>query len=290
VRAQTRAPLEVIVADDCSTDDTAAVARRLGARVVQLPRNAGPSTARNAGIAAASGEYVAFLDADDAWDPNHCETVAGLLDRTPSAGLAFSRVRIRGLEHKDTDVVLPPGESVDAWWRLIARNIVPQITVVARRTVLVEAGLYDEARRLSEDYDLWLRVAERSRFVFSDAVTATYMVHASQATRDVGALWAAGWDVRLQALDRLRQRASAEDVERSVALLQASWRREIRWAWNECSRPTFEAVLAAGNRIPAPAQETEQWRSRAARLWPYWVVAKSGLRATRRLLDGIVRR
>src|SRR5689334_9621809 len=74
ILAQTHRPLQAIVADDGSTDGTAAVAAAYGDRVLVLRQaNAGPAAARNLGLAAARGEYVAFLDADDLWHPRKLE-------------------------------------------------------------------------------------------------------------------------------------------------------------------------------------------------------------------------
>jgi cellulose synthase/poly-beta-1,6-N-acetylglucosamine synthase-like glycosyltransferase len=81
-RQQTRAPLEIVVVDDASSDASADVAAAAGACVYRMPANGGPSAARNLGIREARGDYVAMLDADDSWEPHHCATVAGLLDAT----------------------------------------------------------------------------------------------------------------------------------------------------------------------------------------------------------------
>ncbi len=78
---QTRAPLEVLIINDASTDNTLAVANALAAedprvRVLTLPRNSGPAAARNAGLNAARGTWIAVLDADDAYIPSRLETLA----------------------------------------------------------------------------------------------------------------------------------------------------------------------------------------------------------------------
>jgi glycosyltransferase involved in cell wall biosynthesis len=90
IRAQTRPVDQIIVVDDCSTDASRIVAKRHGVVLVQTPVNSGHATARNLGIAAADGDVIAWLDADDYWAPNHVETVVGLLERFPQAAVAFS--------------------------------------------------------------------------------------------------------------------------------------------------------------------------------------------------------
>src|SRR6478672_8191663 len=75
VQAQTAQPLEVIVVDDASGDGTAEAARRLGVTVIEHESNAGVGRTRNDGIEAAAGEWIALLDCDDEWLPQHLETL-----------------------------------------------------------------------------------------------------------------------------------------------------------------------------------------------------------------------
>src|SRR5271157_3647324 len=71
---------EILVVDDGSTDRSAEIARSYGARVISMGRNSGHAAARNAGVDAARGDLLAWLDADDYWDAIHCEVVCGLLE------------------------------------------------------------------------------------------------------------------------------------------------------------------------------------------------------------------
>lgn len=88
---QTYSPVELIVVDDGSTDGTAAVIRDFGPRVrFYQQSNAGPGAARNAGVARATGQYVAFLDADDYWERGKLAVQAAILDQNPDVGFVFS--------------------------------------------------------------------------------------------------------------------------------------------------------------------------------------------------------
>src|SRR5690242_13384344 len=86
VQAQTYRPIEITVVDDCSTDDSVAIAESLGVRVSRTPGNGGVATARNVGAAAASGEVLLFLDSDIALEPTAVERAVERLLADPEAG------------------------------------------------------------------------------------------------------------------------------------------------------------------------------------------------------------
>src|ERR1700678_2525334 len=90
VRMQSRLPAEIIVVDDASPDRTAAVAERCGATVIRLPRNLGPSAARNAGAAAARQPWLAFLDSDDVWLGGKMAAQWEARQRWPEARICFT--------------------------------------------------------------------------------------------------------------------------------------------------------------------------------------------------------
>ena len=87
--AQTFSPLEILVIDDCSTDDTVEVVRALGReipsiRLLSTPANSGPSAARNVGLRAAQGDWIALLDSDDAWRPGRLKRLLEVAGATSS--------------------------------------------------------------------------------------------------------------------------------------------------------------------------------------------------------------
>lgn len=150
VLEQTVAPLEIIVVDDGSDDGTARVAQRFGERVrlIRQP-NGGPSSARNSGVAAASGDWVAFLDADDAWLPEKLDRQAPLLAE-PGVGVVCcgrSRNRARqGWRWLTFDEIWEANEIVVS-------------TAVVRRDVLNSLGGFNPKLCGVEDWDLWLRIS-----------------------------------------------------------------------------------------------------------------------------------
>jgi glycosyltransferase involved in cell wall biosynthesis len=167
---QTYRRFEVIVVDDGSTDDTGVVLHRFRNLIRYLyQENQGPSAARNAGIRAARGEYICFLDADDLWVPEKLELQLKFLEEYPRVGLVFSdevdlsvqesaHASILGRKQFYSDLVHQrPLQS--AFSKLLVENFVLTSTVMARKTCFAEAGLFDESLRVVEDRDLWLRIA-----------------------------------------------------------------------------------------------------------------------------------
>ena len=153
--AQTYRRLEVIVADDGSTDETPALLRSYKdrIRVVQLGHSESVAIPRNAAVRCAQGDLLAFLDADDVWLPHKLETQVGLL-KSPMALLGTSAL-LKTKQSRDVNKV--------SYRELLVRNRFAASSVMVSRSCLDQVGLFDEDPRLFgvEDWDLWLRVASR---------------------------------------------------------------------------------------------------------------------------------
>ena len=169
VLRQTVTDFELFVVDDGSTDDTADRVERLGDdRITVISRaRSGAGAARNAGIAAARGRYVAFLDSDDLWLPTYLAEMGRALDSAPDAGFAFTdawvidaparRVR-RTPVVRSALVHAPPDDASEFFRTLIDVNFV-YTSACVRREVLEAVGGFDERLPAGIDYELWLRVA-----------------------------------------------------------------------------------------------------------------------------------
>jgi teichuronic acid biosynthesis glycosyltransferase TuaG len=173
VAAQTLAPLQVLVIDDASGDGTEAAVRRcerefaaagIELRYFRLARNAGPSAARNKGIREAAGNYIAFLDADDTWSSNKLAIVDRFVGAT-SAGLVCHDHADHHADHHADDMRQSDGASAERYRAqplslpgMLLRNPAQTSCAVARKQ---PALTFDETMRHCEDYDLWMRIAER---------------------------------------------------------------------------------------------------------------------------------
>jgi glycosyltransferase involved in cell wall biosynthesis len=196
VLAQTYPNWEIVIVDDGSTDDTRAVVDSYRPKLrdklqyIYQP-NKGLPAARNTGMRAASGEFIALLDADDVWLPQRLERGAAMMDAGPGVGLVHARVvRINALGDITGQLKVKP--------KYMSGNIARDIytrrvhivcpTVLFRKTCLQTAGWFDETMQATEDRDLWFRIALRDKVAYIDEVLAYYRLSPSSMTSNLDRL------------------------------------------------------------------------------------------------------
>lgn len=261
VRAQQHRPLEIIVVDDGSTDATAEVARNGGATTVIRQDNAGPSAARNAGIRAARGDYIAFLDADDHWTADKLAAQMALFAAHPELGLCFTDAEIQrsptaggqcftvfAAKGLSAAVFGSDWQVVDAAAKLVRDNFITTSSVVVRRAVLPEPA-FEPGRRHAEDWQLWLQLALAAPIGYVDAVCV-------RKREDGSGLSAQRRAMLLSVLEVLERFIAAQG---GCPGLPPSAVRELLFAR---SRWTGEALAELGERCEARACYRKALRSR----------------------------
>jgi glycosyltransferase involved in cell wall biosynthesis len=164
VFAQTFRDFETVVVNDGSPD-TAQLEKALGPymnRIVYIKQaNKRAAGARNTGIARARGEFLAFLDSDDRWLPQHLELQMKQFDADPSLALVYANALLVGDPARQMDFMTKCPSEGPARFETIAveRCQIPIATVVARKSAILKAGGFDETLGRCDDYDMWLRTA-----------------------------------------------------------------------------------------------------------------------------------
>jgi glycosyltransferase involved in cell wall biosynthesis len=186
--AQTAGDLEVIVVDDGSTDGTRAVAEGFDDPRVRAvsQENAGAAAARNAGIAVASGEYVAFLDADDAWLPTKLERQLAVLESRPEVQAVQSGAYWVNNDFRLLSVRRCRASSDPLLDALRFRNMpAAPTTLVIERSRLDEIGWFDPSLEILEDWEMMIRAARYCNLASLEDPLALYRVHPGNRSRDL---------------------------------------------------------------------------------------------------------
>jgi len=171
VFAQTLKPDEVIVVDDGSTDNTAALAAELGATVISQT-NSGLADARNTGIRNASGEWIALLDVDDLWTPEKLERQAACI--RPETVLVYTGIRV--FDDGGVRDARPAIDAISARKELRYHNPITPSTVLIRREAFMQVGGFHKGLHACEDWELWFRLLPLGQFeAVSDPLTEYYI-------------------------------------------------------------------------------------------------------------------
>ncbi len=221
VLSQQQVELEVIVIDEASTDDTAALLATLGdarVRVIHHDRPRGVSAARNRGASEAHGEWLAFVDDDDLWAP---DKLVRQIHAAQVSGRDWAYAGSVNIGDRGQVVYgrppLPPEEVVAALPRY---NAIPGggSNVVVRRTTWMEVGPFDTRLRNTEDWEMWIRLAKHGPPAWVCSPLVGYRVHNSNSSLDIAEI--------------VRGTKLIEGVHRTTA----DWGRLHRWLAESCLR------------------------------------------------------
>ncbi|MDA1353864.1 MAG: glycosyltransferase [bacterium] len=188
IAAQTYSNWEVIFWDNCSTDTSVSIAMEYGEKVKvirELDTTIPLGDARNYALKHATGEYIAFLDCDDLWEPTHLEIHVTYLEAHHDVGFSYSNFAVFYDSDKPHQIQFKEKQpSGDIFTYSLLHYPIGILTVVFRKTLLDELDhWFDPKLNLVEDYDLFLRMVKVTKAKYHHDVTARYRKHDQNTTR-----------------------------------------------------------------------------------------------------------
>ena len=248
--------LEVIVADDGSTDNTSSLLKRYGDKItyLDLPHAGKPAVPRNAAIRVAKGEFIAFQDSDDLWADNKLVNQLPVFD-DKNVMMSFGNAETMSQDgQKSGSKILSAGalEKAEKFENLLAQNSISTLTAMVRASALEKAGLFNESDELRavEDYELWLRIAAcypKGIRQVADTL-AYYRVHGQNisTTTDITAI--ERLCTVLETFHSFSGLSESQRVKAEVALavMQENWSR-LKNELDPKSQPKVSVVMSVYN-------------------------------------------
>lgn len=246
VRLQTASDWELVVVDDGSSDESVAVVSKSSDDRTRVLRqaNKGPAAARNAGIRAAQGRYIALLDSDDLVLPDYLEAMGRALDSNPDAALAYTdgwvlddksgRIRKASILAQRQRLPLTPVHFDE----MLNENYIPVLGTTIRASVFERIGYFNEHLHGTEDWELWLRLlAAGSYGVRAEGLNTVYRVRAESLShrpmymttqrQKMYSLIAEEWNATAELRARARALAERQSEIASAHEPPAGWHRVV---------------------------------------------------------------
>jgi glycosyltransferase involved in cell wall biosynthesis len=265
VFAQTFTDFEVIIVNDGSpdTEQFERAIQPYRERICYLKQeNCGASAARNAGLRAARGELIAFLDADDLWSPNYLDEQLNFMrefhcDLACADAMIFGVSADAGRTYMESLMEAAPSRGRVTFLELVNadRSLITS-GVVARRDQILEVGLFDEALRNAQDLDLWLRLARHgARLAYQRRVLLHYRSRPNSLTGDA----INSHERELRVFDKIEQSYELEPAERAEVAPVIRNRRAL-----------LEYELGKLHLLPGDFAQARESFARANSLKPGW--------------------
>jgi len=272
VLAQEFPGLEHVLVDDGSTDETPEVLARYrekyGDRIRPVRQeNRGQSEAWNRCVEEARGEYLAFIDSDDAWLPGKLARQVPMLDADPSVGLLYAAVEYMDEESRPSPVRQSRRPTPSGWIlpHLLRHNVINTGGVIVRRDLVRKAGRFDPACKYTNDWDMWLRVCIDTRVIYDPTPSCRMRRHSDQLIADRRNT-DAGWDRLLEDnLVRL-ERLAPQHLPLARHSLALHLLRRARRAVREGRREDAEGAIARALELD-PGVRIRAWGVRLSRLF-----------------------
>jgi LmbE family N-acetylglucosaminyl deacetylase/glycosyltransferase involved in cell wall biosynthesis/GT2 family glycosyltransferase len=186
---------------------------RLVLRLVETGLPLLRSAAANAGLDAARGDFVAFLDDDDTLDPDHLAQLMAVLRKEGERSIAYAGVRCVDRNDPLRTATRLFAEPYDSRAKLLAGNFIPSHAVLFPRRFVEEGARFDESLAVYEDWDFWLQLAEKARFIYLDRVSATYFTGGSSEVSPLAFDPAAVRHAARALFSKWKDRVSADELK-----------------------------------------------------------------------------
>lgn len=285
VAAQTLAPFEVLIVNASGQPHPAlpASAAGLPCRLLEPGRPLRRAAAANAALEAARGDWLLFLDDDDLIDPPHLQRLLQALQREPGARVAHAGVQLVGADGSERGTLDEPVDAQTLW----SANRLPIHAVLFARSLLDDGLRFDESFEVYEDWDFWLHIARRERFVHVPGVSARYrlvgnsgasLAHDAARSHELRLPFYTKWTPRLKAEELEALAAGAEHARahhaQALVLLHeakldataAGHRAEVAQLEVQRAQASHLAEKTAlEHRLHTLTEERERWQQRAER-------------------------